>query len=258
MSLVQEQTKSNPVVAPAGRLEGKVALITGGTRGIGLAVAKAYAREGAKVVIAARTAGELKTALAELKELGAEAVATKVDLTSEDACRSLYSGALRAFGKIDILVNNAAVLGTTTSILNYPSKDWDEVMRTNLDVVFWLTRATLGTMIPNNGGSIINVISGVALKGMANWGAYSVSKAAVLNFSQVLAEEVAPYNVRVNCVNPGPTRTMMRAEAAPGEDPASLPAPDDIVNPFVYLAADASKGVSGLAFDSRDWIGRSF
>lgn len=247
-----------PVVAPANRLAGKVALITGGTRGIGLAVAKAYIREGAKLVIASRTAAELKNALADLKEMGGEATATRIDLSSRAACESLYTGAIRAYGKIDILVNNAAILGPIKPIVNYPPEEWDRVMRTNLDSVFWLSRAVLGSMIPGNSGSIINVVSSVGLQGRASWGAYAVSKAAVINLTETIADEVASYGVRVNCVNPGGTRTALREEAFPKEDPATLPGPGDVLNPFIYLAADVSKGVTGMTLNASDWMGRSF
>lgn len=249
---------SAPVVAPANRLAGKVALVTGGTRGIGLAVAKAYAREGAKLVIASRTSSELKNTLAEIKALGADVTATRVDLSTRAACESLYTGAIRAYGKVDILVNNAALLGPIVPIVNYPADDWDRVMRTNIDSIFWLTKAVLGNMIPNNGGSIINVVSGVGVKGRANWGAYAVSKAAVINFTETISEEISKYGIRINCINPGPTRTMMREEAFPKEDPATLPHPDEIVNPFIYLASDVAKGTSGMTLQASDWVGRQF
>lgn len=258
MSLITEKKARRPVVEPAGRMEGRAALITGGTRGIGLAVAKAYVAEGAKVVIAARTGSELKEALETLKEMGGEATGVKIDLASFDACRSLHRAAIRAYGRVDVLVNNAGILGPRKEIINYPPEDWEAVMHTNLDAVFWMCKIALGNMIPENGGSIITVSSGVASKGRGMWGAYSVSKAAIENLSEVLADEVNKYNVRVNCVNPGATRTMMRAEAHPREDPSQLPAPEDIVNPFIYLGCDASKGVTGSVLNSRDWMGRTF
>lgn len=247
-----------PVVAPANRLAGKVALITGGTRGIGLAVAKAYVREGAKVIIASRTSSELKSTLADLKAMGGEATATRIDLSTRASCESLYTGAIRAYGKIDILVNNAAVLGPLKPIVNYPPAEWERVMRTNLDSVYWLTRAVLGSMIPGNGGSIINVVSGAGIKGYANWGAYGVSKAGVICLTETIAEEVATYGIRVNCVNPGATRTAMREEAFPKEDPSTLPAPEDVLNPFIYLASDVSKGATGMTLEASDWMGRTF
>jgi NAD(P)-dependent dehydrogenase (short-subunit alcohol dehydrogenase family) len=249
---------SKNVITPAGRLKDKVALITGGTRGIGFAIAQAYVREGAKVIIASRTSSELVTATALLKEMGGDAVATKVDLNSAAAAEALFTGAIRSYGKIDILVNNAAILGELGSTIDSRTENWEKVMRTNVSVVYWLSRAVLGTMIPANRGAIINVTSGVGIKGRANWGAYAVSKAAVNNFTEVLAEEVAQYNIRVNAVDPGATRTSMRAEAFPKENPESIPSPDDIVNAFIYLASDSSKGLTGSVLKAQDWLGRSF
>jgi NAD(P)-dependent dehydrogenase (short-subunit alcohol dehydrogenase family) len=249
MVATKEAVKSTSVVEPAGRLKGKVALITGGTRGLGLAIAKAYAREGAKIVIASRTPGELKLAVDEIKALGADVTAAKIDLNGQAACEGLYNGAIRSYGKIDVLVNNASIPGPRTPILTYSGKDWTAVMRLNLDVVFWLSKAALGTMIPSNGGCIINVSAAVAQQGQAKWGAYSVAKAGVVNLTQILAEEVAQYNIRVNAVDPG----QIRSESAP-----TAPAADDVVNPFLYLASDASKGVTGLQIEAADWIGRSF
>jgi len=255
---VANETNSNAVVAPAGRLKGKVALITGGTRGIGFAVAKAYVREGAKVILAARKSAELTAATQIIKEMGGDVTASKIDLNSAAACEALYTGAIRAYGRLDILVNNAAILGPISKIANYRPEEWELVMRTNADVVYWLSRAALGSMIPANTGSIINVTSGVGVKGRAGWGAYAVSKAAVNCFTEVLAEEVGQYGIRVNCIDPGATRTEMRAAAFPKEDPATLPKPDDVVNPFIYLASDASKGVTGMILKSTDWVGRTF
>ncbi len=247
------------VVEPAGRLKGKVALITGGTRGIGFAIAKAFASEGAKLVIAGKSPRGIKDALKELKELGATATGTKVNLDGHHAAESLCTAAIRAYGKVDVLVNNAALLGPARVPLDqYPVSEWDAVMRTNVDAVYYLSRAVLGSMIPGNMGSIINVTSGVAKKGRGGWGAYSVSKAAIDNLTEVMAEDVSKYNVRVNAINPGPTRTDMRASAFPGEDPNSLPHPDDIMNGFIYLASEVSKGVTGNIFEAKDWVGRSF
>lgn len=258
MSMTKEAVSKPAVVTPAGRLKGKVALITGGSRGIGLSVAKAYVREGARVVIAARTGDELKTALGILKDLGGDATGIRIDLDSAESCRSLYMGAVRSYGRIDVLVNNAGRLGPIAPIVNYPDDEWQAVMRTNTDCVYWLSKAVLSTMIPQNGGSIINVVSSVGEKGRARWGAYSVSKAAVINLTEVIAEEVGQYGIRANAINPGATRTMMRAEAFPGENPETLPSPDEIVNPFIYLASDASRGASGLTLEARDWMGRTF
>lgn len=244
---------------PNNRLAGKVALITGGTRGIGFAVARAFVLEGARVIIAARSASDLKDRRARLEALVPGSVtAAQVDLSTPVEAERLYTAATKTFGKIDVLVNNAAVLGPRAAMADYPFAAWREVMATNLDGTFLATQGVLGHMIPNNGGSIINVTSAAGANPKAKWGAYAVSKAAMDCMTRMIAEEVATYNIRVNGVNPGPVRTKMRAEAMPGEDPNSLTTPEDITNVFVYLASDASRGVTGQTLDAREWMGRNF
>ncbi|MDX2176546.1 MAG: SDR family NAD(P)-dependent oxidoreductase [Candidatus Sumerlaeia bacterium] len=249
---------ASPVVEPNGRLAGKVAVVTGGTRGLGLAIAKAYAREGAKILIAARTDADLKNAAAEISALGAEVVSARVDLADAGQASRLFIAATRGLGKVDILVNNASLLGPRDDIEHYSIEDWNAVFAANVTSTFAVTKGMLGVMIPNNTGSIINVTSGVAHSGRARWGAYAASKAAVKNLSETLAEEVAPYNIRVNTVNPGAIRTAMRAAAFPKEDPATLPRPEDVVNAFIYLACDLSRGYTGQHVEAKDWIGRQF
>lgn len=246
------------VVEPAGRLQGKVALITGGTRGIGWSIARAYAREGAKIVIAARTDSDLKGRIEELSAMGAEATAARVDITDESQAQRLYSVATRTYGRIDVLVNNASLLGPMKSILDYPAADWQNIINANLTSAFLVTKGALSTMISANRGSIINVSSGVGRKGRANWGAYAVSKGGLETLTQILADELAGYDIRVNSLNPGGVQTGMRAEAFPKEDPHSLPTPDSIMNAFIYLASDVSRGVSGQALEAKDFVGRSF
>jgi len=249
---------AKPTVEPAGRLKDKVALITGGTRGLGWAIACAYAREGAKIVIAARTESELKARIDELSKMGAEATAARVDLADESQALRLYSIATRTYGRIDVLVNNASILGPMLPIVQYSPADWHSVMNANLTAAFLTIKGALGTMIPANKGSIINVSSGVGRTGRAKWGAYAVSKGGLETLTQVLADELSGYNIRVNTVNPGGIQTGMRAAAFPKEDPHSLPAPEDMANAFVYLASDVSKGVTGQAIEARDFVGRQF
>jgi NAD(P)-dependent dehydrogenase (short-subunit alcohol dehydrogenase family) len=235
-----------------GVLTGKVALVTGASRGIGKAVALAYAREGAKVFICARRRGPLAQAAREIRAAGGEADYLAVDLSKANEVKRLVKEARRRYGTIHILVNNASVLGPRLPIAEYPLGEWEKVLKVNLTALFLLTKEALRLMIPQKAGSIINVSSGVGRVGKARWGAYAVSKFGVEGFTQVLAEEMKELNIRVNAVNPGGTRTAMRAAAYPDEDPLTLPTPEEITAVFVYLASSESAGVAGKSFDARD------
>ncbi|MCS6963066.1 SDR family NAD(P)-dependent oxidoreductase [Thermoflexus sp.] len=237
------------------RLQGKIALITGASRGIGLAIARAYVQEGAAVALCARDVAALAAAAETLRAYGdgARILARPCDVTRPEEVEALMAAVEAAFGRLDVLVNNAAVLGPRVPIAEYPLEVWREVLEVNLTGVFLVTRAALPLMRQAGGGSIINLSSGVGRRGRARWGAYAVSKGAVEIFTQVLAEELAPEGIRVNAVNPGPTRTRMRAQAYPEEDPLSLPAPEEIVPIFVYLASDESREITGQSLDARSF-----
>jgi len=239
---------------PSGKLAGKVALVTGASRGIGKAVALAYAKEGATVFICARRRAPLARAAREIRAAGGEVSYLAADLASARTPKRLVNAALRRCGTIDILVNNASLLGPRAPIATYPVAAWEEVIKVNLTAMFALTKEVLRLMIPRREGSIINVSSGVGRVGKARWGAYAVTKFGVEGFTQVLAEELKDLNVRVNAVNPGGTRTEMRAAAYPDEDPLTLPAPEAITGVFVYLAASDSAAVTGKSFDAREWL----
>jgi NAD(P)-dependent dehydrogenase (short-subunit alcohol dehydrogenase family) len=233
-------------------LLGKSALITGASRGIGRAIAAAYAQAGARVFICGRNPTDVENAR---RELGVDGVAG--DIARADDAHRIVSAALERFGanKIDVLVNNAGILGPRAAIADYPIAAWEEVLRINLTGLFLITHEVLPVMLARGSGSIINVTSGVGRIGKAKWGAYAVSKAGLESFTQVLAEEVKSAGIRVNSVNPAATRTAMRAQAYPKEDPLTLPAPDSVVPIFLHLASDASLGVSGQSLNARDWPG---
>ncbi len=235
------------------RLFGKVALITGGSRGIGKALAAAYAREGARVFICARNQRSIDQAVTEIRNRGGEIHGVAGDVGRGEDVRRIVRGAADRFGTIDILVNNASLLGPRVPITDYPPSAWEEVVRVNLTGVFLMTQEVLRLMVPRRSGVIINISSGVGRVGKASWGAYAASKFAVEGFTQVLAEELKGIGIRVNAVNPGATRTEMRAAAYPNEDPLTLPLPETIVPVFVYLASDASRAVSGQSLEARDW-----
>ena len=238
---------------PAGKLTGKVALITGASRGIGKAVALAYAKEGARVFLCARGKAGLARAVREIREAGGEVSALAADIAKAQEARRVVRAAARRYGTIHVLVNNASLLGPRAPIADYPLKDWEKVVQVNLTALFAVTRETLRIMIPRREGSIINVSSGVGRVGKARWGAYAASKFGVEGFTQVLADEVKASNIRANAVNPGATRTAMRAAAYPEEDPLTLPAPAEIAPVFVYLASDESSNVTGRSLDARAW-----
>jgi NAD(P)-dependent dehydrogenase (short-subunit alcohol dehydrogenase family) len=238
------------------KLSGKVALITGGSRGIGKAIAAAYARQGARVFICARGEGDLARTVNEIRDAGGEISGLAGDIGKAQDARRIVAAAVERYGRTDVLVNNASLLGSRVTIADYPITDWDEVVRVNLTGVFLLTQQVLQVMIPQRQGSIINVSSGVGRAGKARWGAYACSKAGLEGFTQVLADELKDSGIRVNSVNPAGTRTAMRAEAYPDEDPLTLPAPEEIMPIFLYLASDESVGVTGKALDAREWMKR--
>ena len=236
------------------KLSGKVALVTGGSRGIGRAIASAYAAAGAKVFICGRNGNDLDAALRELRDGAVEIDGAAGDIGNSNDVERIVQCAVKRFDTIDVLVNNASILGPRDPIASYPVDAWDEVIRINLTGVFLMTREVLPIMLARRAGSIINVTSGVGRKGKARWGAYAVSKGGLEVFTQVLADEVRETGIRVNSVNPAATRTQMRALAYPGEDPSALPAADEITPIFVYFASDASSHVTGQSLDARDWL----
>ncbi len=236
------------------RLKNKTALVSGAGRGIGKAIAKSYLKEGASVIICGRDEENLKNTCTHISRYG-EIGYMKADIAIPDDVRRLADMIEKRWDKLDILVNNASILGVRAPISDYPEDVWNEVVRVNLNAQFLVTKTLLPYLLKSQSGSIINVSSSVGRRGKGFWGAYAASKFGLEGLTQVLADELESFNVRVNSVNPGGTRTGMRAEAYPDEDPMTLPSPDDIVSVFIYLASDESIGVTGKAFDTRDWIG---
>ncbi|HET7853280.1 MAG TPA: SDR family NAD(P)-dependent oxidoreductase [Candidatus Methylomirabilis sp.] len=237
------------------RLQGKVALVTGGSQGIGKAVAAAYAREGATVIVTARHLERLEAAAAEIRKGGGDVVPLRADVADRQQVQQLAGEIKRRFEGLHVLVNNASLLGPRVPILEYPEEDWEAVVAVNLHGPFFVIKACLPLMMPTGGGSIINVSSGVGRIGKPRWGAYAASKFALEGLTQVLAAELLPFHIRVNAVNPGGTRTGMRAAAYPEEDPLTLPTPEQVTPVFVYLASDESRDVTGKSLEARDFLG---
>jgi NAD(P)-dependent dehydrogenase (short-subunit alcohol dehydrogenase family) len=237
------------------KLINNVTLITGATRGIGKAVAAACLHEGARVFICARNQQEVAATVRELRyDSGAAQIdGCAGDVGKEtDVCR-IVDAVIERFQRIDTLINNASLLGRRVALVEYPFGQWEEVIRVNLDGVFLLSQQVVKRMIAQRHGSIINVSSGVGRVGRARWGAYAVSKFGLEGLTQVLADEVKEFGIRVNSVNPGPTRTEMRAEAYPEEDPLTLPTPEQITPIFVHLASAQSENVTGQMLEAQDW-----
>jgi NAD(P)-dependent dehydrogenase (short-subunit alcohol dehydrogenase family) len=236
---------------PANRLHGKVALITGGGRGIGRAIARRLSEEGAVVAICSRTERELKETVREIPQRHGDVWYRVADLASATAIRSLVRTLLRRYSKIDILINNASRLGPRLPIAEYPPREWEAVLRVNLTAPFLLTQESLRSMIPQKSGFILNITSSVGRRGRAEWGGYSVSKFGLEGLTQILADEVRPHDIRVMALNPGGTRTAMRAKAYPDEDPSLLPSPDAVARVVLHLILQEDMGLSGRSLDAR-------
>lgn len=185
-------------------LSGKVAIVTGGGRGIGRAVALRFATEGAAILLAARTQSQIDSVAAELKSGGHKAVAIRADVSQEPDCQAIVQEARRQFGRIDILVNNAGVLGPVKAVEEILPDEWDEVIAVNLRGPFLMTRLVLPEMHERGSGAIIN-ISSVAAKAAFQWnGPYAASKAGLVGFTRTVAAEAARKGIRVNAICPGP------------------------------------------------------
>lgn len=219
-----------------GKLAGRIALITGASRGIGAAVAKRYAAEGAHVVLVARTTGGLEAVDDAIRASGGSATLVPLDLTDYGQIDKLGAVIAERFGKLDILVGNAAMLGTLGPIAHTKPKSWELVMNLNVTANWRLIRSFDPLLRASDAGRAIFVTSSVGSQPRAYWGAYAVSKAALEMMAQTYAQEVEKTPLRVNLIDPGATRTSMRKEAFPGEDVSLLKAPEDITDRFVELA----------------------
>lgn len=236
------------------RLKDRIALITGASRGIGAAIAKRYAAEGAHVICIARTTGGLEELDDEIRALGGSATLIPLDLAKTELIDGLAAPLLERFGRIDILVGNAGIFGRLTPLHQFPPNLWEEVFKVNVHANQRLIRAVHPLLFASPAGRAIFVTSTVSRDIRAYWGAYAASKAALDNMIMGYAKEVAQSNIRVNLVNPGGTRSKMRAEAFPGEDPTTLPKPEDITEVFVALA-EASSTRNGEWISAREFCG---
>jgi NAD(P)-dependent dehydrogenase (short-subunit alcohol dehydrogenase family) len=234
-------------------IEGTTVLITGASRGLGAALALAFAERGARVSICARREESLRGTAEAVRAWGAECLARGVDVADEAAVDAWVAATARVLGDPATLVNNASLLGPRVPLREYPTNAWREVLATNLTGAFLCTRAVLPHLLRRGSGSIVNVSSGAALPPREEWGAYAVSKQALEGLSLNLAAELRGTGVRVNVVDPGSMRTGMRAAAYPEEDPATVKDPARTAGLFLWLASDASAAVSGERFRADAW-----
>ena len=219
-------------------LEGKVALVTGASRGLGRATALALANEGAHIIATARTQGGLEELDDEIKAAGSSATLVPMDVTDYPGIDRLGAAIFERWKKLDILIGNAGLLGKLTPVPHIEPKTWDDVMAVNVTANYRLIRSMdpLLRLAPH--GHAIFVTSGVANKCFPYWGAYAVSKAALEAMVKTYAAEMETTSVRANCFSPGPTRTKMRATAMPGEDPMSIPSADEVAAQIVPMCMD--------------------
>ncbi|HEX6959528.1 MAG TPA: SDR family NAD(P)-dependent oxidoreductase [Ferrovibrio sp.] len=236
------------------RLKDRIALVTGASRGIGAAIARSYAKEGAHVICVARTVGALEELDDEIKAAGGSATLVPLDLEKTEQIDGLAAPLLERFGRIDILVGNAALLGRMTPLHQYPPELWEKVFKLNVHANQRLLRAVHPLLQASPAGRAIFLTSSASTHVRAYWGAYAASKAALDNMVETYAKEVVTTNIKVNLVDPGATRTKMRAAAYPGEEPETLPAPEDIVEVFIALA-EAGCERNGERILARDFCG---
>jgi NAD(P)-dependent dehydrogenase (short-subunit alcohol dehydrogenase family) len=232
-------------------LEGKVALVTGASQGLGRALALSCAKEGANLVISSRSADALEAVAKEARALGVEVLAVPADVSRSEDVQELVDATAERFGKIDVLVNNAGLLGPRVRIEDYPEGDWRSVLDANLTGPFLVSKAAIPHM--PEGASVVNVTSGVSIEGRAEWGAYSVSKFGLEGLTQILAAELKDRGIRANSVDPGGMRTDMRAAAYPDEDPKTRITPEENTAVFIYLASDESREVTGERFKAQEF-----
>ncbi|MBA3979455.1 MAG: YciK family oxidoreductase [Alcanivorax sp.] len=240
---------------PADALKDRVILVTGAGEGIGRAVALALGKAGATVVLLGRTQDKLEKVYDEILAAGGAQpalVPVNLEVATPANVEELAAMLDKEFGRLDGLLHNASILGDITPLDNYGYSTWDSVMQVNLNSAFYLTRAMLPLLRAAPEASVLFTSSSVGRKGRAFWGAYAVSKFATEGLVQVLADELENTSkIRVNSINPGATRTRMRAMAYPGEEAMSVTPPEALVPAYLYLLGPASVGVTGQALNAQ-------
>jgi NAD(P)-dependent dehydrogenase (short-subunit alcohol dehydrogenase family) len=242
---------------PPDLLAGRTILVTGAGDGIGRCAARTFAAYGANVVLLGRTQRKLEAVYDDITTTTqTDPTITTWDLetTSDDAYFELNELIVEHYGRLDGLLHNASMLGPRVPIEHYDAASWRRVMNLNVDAAFLLTQSLLPALRKSNDASVVFTSSSVGRVGRAYWGAYAASKFAIEGFAQVLADELAHEGrVRVATLNPGATRTQMRATAYPGEDPHTVAAPEERMDLYLYLLGPAARGRSQIQWDAKDW-----
>jgi NAD(P)-dependent dehydrogenase (short-subunit alcohol dehydrogenase family) len=216
-------------------LSGRIALITGASRGIGRAAALALAQAGAHVILVARTVGGLEEADDEIQKIGGTATLVPMNLRDGEAIDRLGASVFERWGRLDAFLGNAGVLGQLTPLAHLEPKTFQEVMEVNVTANWRLIRSLDTLLRQSDAGRVLFITSGAARKHTPYWGAYAVSKAALESMALTYAAECETSKIKVNLLNPGPMRTAMRKKAMPGEDPNTLPLPEDITPRIVEM-----------------------
>jgi NAD(P)-dependent dehydrogenase (short-subunit alcohol dehydrogenase family) len=239
------------------RFSDRVAVITGGSRGIGAAVARRLAAEGASIAMLARGVADLETMVGELRSMGRHAIGVPCNVASQDSVQDAFDRVLADLGRVDILVNSAAILGPIAPLLDLTPRDWDDVLAVNLTGTMFCCRAALPGMLSRQAGRIVNVSSVAGKEGNPNMSAYSVSKAGVICFTRSLAKEVARQGITVNCVSPATTNTEINRDMPPelkSQLLAKIPLgriaePEEVGAVIAFLASDEASFVTGQCYD---------
>lgn len=237
-------------------LKGRLALVTGASRGIGRAVALALAEAGCHVIITARSLPGLESLDDEIQAAGGSATLLQLDLKKGDKIDQLGPTIYQRWQKLDILVGNAGILGPLSPLAHVTEDGWHQTIEVNLTANWRLIRSLDPLLQRSDAGRAVFVTSGAASGKYAYWGPYATAKAGLETMVKTWSHEIATTNARANLINPGATRTTMRAKAFPGEDPATLPAPGELVPLFMELVSPACQR-NGEVINFRDWRAQS-
>lgn len=235
-------------------LTDRIILVTGASDGIGREAALTYARYGAQVLLLGRNAQKLERVASEIAATGKESphyFLLDLEQATPERCQLLAEEVAAHVPRLDGVLHNAGLLGEIVSMEKQDPAVWQQVMRVNIDATFFLTQALLPLLLKSTSASLVFTTSSVGRQGRSGWGAYSVSKFATEGMMQVLADEYDSKQLRVNCINPGGTRTKMRASAFPQEDANKLKTPADIMPLYLYLMGDDSKRKTGISYDAQ-------